>query len=258
MRRIASAIAPAGRKGEKDNINQMNKDYKNIFNICKPKGPTSFGIVAKVRQITGIKKVGHAGTLDPLASGVLVVGVGRDATRRLSEIAGEEKEYIADIKLGITSATDDEEGEKNIPEFPISNFQFQMNGKAISSKQIKKVLDSFVGIINQIPPQFSAVKINGRRAYKSARAGQKVELSARPVEIKDIEILKYKYPDLQIRVVCGKGTYIRALARDVGAALRVGGYLAGLERTRVGEFTSLKSITLEQLADLWRKKENKL
>ena len=250
------AIAPAVRKEEDDNNSQMNIAYKNIFSIYKSKGPSSFNIVARARKITGVKKVGHAGTLDPLASGVLVVGVGREATKRLAEIVGREKEYVADIKLGMTSTTDDQEGEKIDIKFPISNFQFPMDEKGIPLKQVKKVLSSFLGIIKQIPPQFSAIKVNGRRAYKSARAGQKMELSSRQVEIISIEVLKYQYPDLRIKGVCGKGVYIRSLARDIGAVLGVGGYLADLERTRVGEFSLKQSITLEQLVDLWQKNKN--
>lgn len=240
------AIAPAVRKEEDDNNSQMNIAYKNIFSIYKSKGPSSFNIVARARKITGVKKVGHAGTLDPLASGVLVVGVGREATKRLSEIVGQEKEYIAKIRLGLTSATDDAEGIKNISEFLVAE-------KSISLNQVKWALGSFVGIIKQVPPQFSAVKVGGRRAYKSARTGQKVELLPRPVEIKDIKVLQYKYPDLRIKVICGKGVYIRSLARDLGKALGSGAYLAGLERTRVGEFTLAQSVTLEQLAELWQK-----
>lgn len=194
--------------------------------IYKPKGPTSFDIIRKIKRMSGIKRVGHAGTLDPLASGVLVVGIGREATKKLHEIVGQEKEYVTTIKLGQTSTTDDEEGEKTtitpvlIP----------------SPNDVERAVQKFIGVVEQTPPQFSAVKIMGRPAYKSARRGKNVELKPRRVEIKKIEILNYKYPFLKLRVLTGKGVYVRSLARDIGAALKTGGYVAELERTRVGEF----------------------
>ena len=206
----------------------MNLYNKTIFAIYKLKGPTSFDVVAQVRKITGVKKVGHAGTLDPLASGVLVIAVGREATKQLSEIVGQEKEYIADIRLGLTSTTDDEEGSKQEIK--------KLKKSEIKEEDIKGVLKKFVGEIDQMPPKYSAIKVNGRRAYKSARKGEVVELKPRKVEIKEIEILDYKYPDLKLRVITGKGVYIRSLARDLGVVLGVGGYLADLERIRVGEF----------------------
>lgn len=206
-----------------------------IFCVWKPKGPTSHDIIQKVRKITGVKKVGHAGTLDPLASGVLVIGIGREATKKLSVSVEAEKEYVALIKLGEESTTDDEEGEKQ--KFKISQ-RPTLTG-------IKKIIIKFIGKIEQIPPQFSAIKISGHRAYKSARAGKKILLKSRPVEIKNIKILKYKYPLLKIKVVCGKGVYIRALARDIGRELNTGGYLAELERTRVGIFVKKKAIKFD-------------
>ncbi len=232
----------------------MDVKTKNIFGIYKPKGPTSFDIVARVRKLSGVKKVGHAGTLDPLASGVLVIGVGREATRQLSEIVGQEKEYIADIRLGMTSTTDDEEGIKSIKSIKSKVRKACGERSRIVSKiKIEKIIKQFVGQINQIPPQFSAIKVKGRRAYKSARAGKEVELLPRPVEIREIKILKYKYPDLRIKVICGKGTYIRALARDIGQELGVGGYLSDLERSRVGEFEAKDAIRVEKLGKFFNK-----
>lgn len=213
---------------------------KNIFNIYKPKGPTSFDIVAQVRKITGVKKVGHAGTLDPLASGVLVIAVGREATKKISEIVGQEKEYIADIKLGVTSTTDDAEGIKTLKYENIKTKKPNLNN-------IKKIIKKFVGKIDQVPPQFSAIKVNGRRAYKSARKGEQVELKPRQVEIKEIGILKYKYPNLKIRVLTGKGVYIRSLARDIGQELGIGAHLTDLERIRVGDFKKQDAISLDEL-----------
>lgn len=206
-----------------------------LFAINKPKGPTSFRIVAQVRRITGIKKVGHAGTLDPLASGVLVVAVGREATKKISETVAKEKEYVADIRLGQVSSTDDEEGEKTI-----------VNGRQPDQSEILEALKRFVGDIQQIPPQFSAIKIAGQPAYKSARKGEELKLAARSVIIKEIELLNYSYPDIKIRVVTGPGVYIRSLARDIGEVLKTGAYMSDLIRTRVGEFRIEDALTIEE------------
>lgn len=210
-------------------MNSMEKnELKNkIFAVYKPKGPTSHDIVDKVRKLTGEKTVGHAGTLDPLASGILVVGVGREATKRLHEAVGAEKEYIADIIFGAESTTDDAEGEKT----PI------VSTAEPSEAQIKAALQNFKGEIMQLPPQYSALKVGGKTAYSLARKGKVAPLEPRKVLIKEIEILEYRWPHLKIRVITGPGVYIRALARDLGRTLKVGGYLSDLERTRVGEFT---------------------
>lgn len=201
-------------------------DFMNeIFAVYKPKGISSFAMIARVRKSLGIKKVGHAGTLDPLAQGVLVVGVGREATKRLSSEVAKEKEYIAEIKLGESSTTDDAEGEKS----SVSNRQ-------PDKKEVEAVIAQFIGEIMQIPPKFSAIKVGGRRAYKMARTGEEVELKARPALIKEMELLDYNYPILKIRTVTGPGVYIRSLARDIGQRLGVGAYMSELERIRVGEF----------------------
>ncbi len=197
-----------------------------IFAVWKPKGPTSHDIINEIRKITGVKKVGHAGTLDPLAKGVLVVAVGREATKNLHEIVSAEKEYIALIRLGVNSSTDDEEGVKE----KITVFKKPLR------KEIQAAIKKFIGKTKQTPPIYSALKIRGQAAYKYARAGKEIILKPRPVEIKDIKILKYKWPYLKIKVITGPGVYIRALARDIGCELKTGGYLAGLERTRVGHF----------------------
>ena len=205
-----------------------------IFAVYKPKGITSNDAVQIVKRKAGGKKTGHAGTLDPLATGVLVVGVGREATKQLGEIVQKEKEYLAVIKLGETSSTDDEEGEKikikvkNIPEII----------------DIEKAIKKFQGKIMQTPPVFSAIKVNGREAYKLARKGQEVEMKLREIEIKKIDITGYKWPILKLKVVTGPGAYIRALARDIGDELGVGGYLADLERTRVGQFVKEDAVRL--------------
>ncbi len=209
-----------------------------IIAINKPKGPSSFGVVAQVRKITGIKKVGHAGTLDPLASGVLVVAVGREDTKRIDEIVAKEKEYVADLKLGEESSTDDEEGEKSA----VSDLR-------PGREDIEASLKKFVGEIMQIPPKFSAMKVGGERAYKLAREGKEVEMTARQVLIKEIELLKYDYPQLKIRVVTGPGVYIRSLARDIGRDLGCGAYMSDLIRTRVGEFRIKDSKTIEEFTN---------
>lgn len=213
-----------------------------IFALQKPKGPTSHDIVDEVRRITGIKKVGHAGTLDPLASGVLVVGITREGTKAMHELVKREKEYIATIQLGQTSTTDDEEGEKILTENP----------SIPTEADIHALLPQFTGTIQQIPPLYSAVKIKGKSAYKYAREGQVLELESREVEVKEIEILSYHWPVLSIRFVTGSGVYIRSLARDIGAKLGVGGYLSDLVRTRVGEFGIDAALTLEAFQAKWK------
>jgi tRNA pseudouridine55 synthase len=208
-----------------------------IFSVYKPKGLTSFQVIKEIRKLTGIKKVGHAGTLDPLAEGILVVGVGRSATRKLGEISSKEKEYLVKIKLGFFSETDDNEGEKKPVEL-----------KEIPERQqVLEALESFVGLIHQIPPKFSAVKVKGKRAYKLARKGKHFELKPRKALIKEIKLLSYSFPFLELKVVTGKGVYIRALARDIGKKLGTGAFVTELKRTRVGNFSLQKSIKLNEL-----------
>ena len=212
----------------------MLKMKKGIFAVYKPKGPTSHDVVNKIRRLTGERRVGHAGTLDPLAKGVLVVAVGREFTKQLAEVVKKEKEYVAVIRFGFNSTTDDAEGDKT----PI-----QITKKP-DIAAIEKAARKFKGNILQMPPAFSALKIKGTPAYKLARRGQELKLKKRRVEIKEIEILKYKWPDLKLRIVTGPGVYIRSLARDIGAKLKTGGYLFALERTRVGKFTKEKAMRL--------------
>lgn len=202
-----------------------------IFHIDKPYGWTSFAVVGKLRyhisKRIGIKKikVGHAGTLDPLASGVLVICTGK-ATKRIEELQAGVKEYVAEIKLGATTPSFDLETEVDAT-YPWEH---------ITREQIDSVLQSqFVGSIEQVPPSYSACKINGKRAYKMARKGKEVELKAKTLIINEIEVLEYEGQKLVVRVVCGKGTYIRALARDIGLALGSGAHLTGLRRTQVGD-----------------------
>ncbi len=217
-----------------------------FLNVYKPKGLSSFAIVQQIRKLTGEKRVGHAGTLDPLAEGVLVVAVGRGATKNLQKISSQDKEYIAEIKLGFYSATDDEEGEKtivNIKKFP-------------DQPAIEKVLVSFIGRIKQKTPLYSAVKIRGERAYRKARRGEQFNPPSRWVNIKNIEMLDYRQSQnnsvaspkeaiLKIKCTVGSGTYIRSLAREIGEKLGTGGYLASLVRTRVGNFPITESLKID-------------
>lgn len=205
-----------------------------IIALYKPVGMTSHDAVDCVRKITGKKRVGHAGTLDPLASGVLVVGIGREATKKLAGIAEGEKEYQVSITLGAASTTDDAEGEKTV-----------VSVSAPPAREMaEEALRKFIGEIAQVPPAYSAVHTQGTRAYKLARKGRVVALAPRKVHIKEIELVDYAYPLLKLRVVCGKGVYIRSIARDIGEALGTGGYVSALERTRIGDFTLENTIPL--------------
>jgi len=206
-----------------------------ILVINKPKNWTSFDVVAKIRNKLGVKKVGHTGTLDPMATGVLVLCLGK-ATKLAQKIVDTKKEYIAEITFGATSTTDDAEGE--ITE--------KLKVKSLELKVIEDTIKNFEGKIMQTPPAFSAKKIGGKRAYKLARQGRKVELKPVEVAIHELEILDYKWPILKVRVECSKGTYIRSLARDLGEKLKVGGYLTALQRTRVGQYNLDEAVTIEE------------
>jgi len=208
-----------------------------IFCVYKPIGPSSNKVLNQIRRLAGTKRVGHAGTLDPLASGVLVVAINRPSTKQLTEVVKQEKEYLAGITLGVTTTTDDEEGEKTINELASPPTQ----------EQVESVLTQFVGEIMQTPPIFSAIKIDGKEAYKYARKGQDIVMQARPALIKEIELISYSWPVIQIRVVTGKGVYIRSLARDIGEQLKTGAYMSALERIRVGQFTKEGAIKVENL-----------
>ena len=217
-----------------------------IFHIDKPYGWTSFAVVGKLRyhisKRLGVKKikVGHAGTLDPLASGVLVVCTGK-ATKRIDELQAGVKEYVAEIKLGATTPSFDLETEEDAT-YPWEH---------MTREQIDNVLQTqFVGSIEQVPPSYSDCKINGKRAYKIARTGNEVELKAKTLVINEIELLEFEGQRLAIRVVCGKGTYIRALARDIGLALGSGAHLTGLRRTRVGDVLVQECLSVDEAVDV--------
>jgi tRNA pseudouridine55 synthase len=209
-----------------------------FFAIHKPPGPTSHDMVAGVRRMLGRGvKVGHAGTLDPFAEGVLVVCVGH-ATRLADYVQAAAKRYSAVVVLGATSSTDDPEGE--ITPTP---------GLAAppGEADVRRALEQFAGQIQQVPPAHSAVHVDGRRAYQLARKGRAVDLPARTVTVHAVDLVSYDYPELALDIRCGSGTYIRALARDLGAALGTGGYCGRLIRTAVGPFHIDQSVRLEDL-----------
>lgn len=191
----------------------------------KPLKWTSFDIVKKVRILTKVKKVGHAGTLDPLATGLLIVCTGK-FTKKINEYMGMEKEYTGTITLGSTTPTYDLEKE---PE----NFK---DTSHLSNEMLFNATHQFIGDILQMPPQHSAIKKDGKRLYESARLGIEVKVDARPVTIKEFVLTKIEMPVVHFKVVCSTGTYIRSLANDFGAALGVGGFMSGLCRTRIGNF----------------------
>lgn len=213
-----------------------------FLNIDKPLGMTSHDVVARVRRGLKIKKVGHAGTLDPLATGVLVVCLG--AATRLSEyVMNSTKRYRARVHLGMTTTTYDAEGE--IIE--------QTDASHIQQADIEAALTSFLGDIQQIPPIYSAIKQGGRKLYDIARAGETVELQPRPVRIDSLIVSDWNPPQFTLDVVCSPGTYIRSLAYDLGAALGVGAHLAGLVRTASGAFTLENAVKLDDLLVDWQK-----
>ena len=226
----------------------LNPIEGEIFCIDKPLRMTSFAAVKKVRAVlrTHLKtrsvKVGHAGTLDPLATGVLLLCTGH-ATKRIDELQAGVKEYIADLRLGATTPSYDLETEVD------ATFEWQHIDRALIDRVLQ---EQFTGSIEQVPPSFSACKVDGKPAYKLARKGQDVEIRPKTLVIDEIEVLHCglpQEPTLQIRVVCSKGTYIRALARDIGVALDSGAHLTALRRTRVGDVKVEDCLTLEQLVE---------
>lgn len=224
----------------------MNFQKGEIIAVNKPYGMSSFGALARVRYLIsrrmGVKRVktGHAGTLDPLATGVLILCTGR-ATKRIEEFQAHSKEYTATLQLGATTPSYDMEHPVDAT-FPTSH---------ITRESIENVLARFVGDIEQVPPSYSACKINGNRAYELKRKGKDVELTPKNIHIDSIELTDFDEETMRmgIRVNCGKGTYIRALARDIGRALGSGAYLTTLCRTRVGEFTIDRCLDLDEVEE---------
>ena len=211
-----------------------------ILLIDKPTGMSSFGVVARVRGMirsaTGQKaKVGHCGTLDPLATGLMIIVVGK-YTKRAGEFSKLDKTYQTELILGQTSTTADGEGEKTV-----------VSARQPSKEEITQVLEQFVGKISQIPPAYSAIKVNGQRAYKLARAGKPVDIQPREVNIYSISNIDYDYPRLSFETEVSSGTYIRSLAEDIGQKLEVGAYMSALRRTKIAQFDLKDANTLDSL-----------
>lgn len=212
--------------------------------VDKPRGVTSNQVVGRVKRATGVKKVGHAGTLDPMATGALVVAVGR-VTRLIRFIQDLPKEYVASAQFGVATDTLDAEGAV------LSREPMEFDPSALIAEAKR-----FTGVICQVPPMVSALKKDGRRLYELAREGQWVEREARPVEIHDLEVLSVgpgPYPEVEFRVVCGKGTYVRSLADDMAAALGGSAHLTALRRTRIGSLDAASGVTLDELDD-WQER----
>lgn len=222
-----------------------------VIPINKPYQWTSFDVVKKVKNQIGKKlrqdlnirlksfKVGHAGTLDPLAEGLVLICTGK-ATKQINELMADEKEYIATIELGKTTPSYDLETDYDAT-FPIEH---------IDEKLINEVLKSFIGEQDQIPPVYSAKNINGERAYEFARRGEELQMKANKIIISEIELLEFNRPNLQIKIVCGKGTYIRSLAHDIGKKLNSGAHLTKLIRSRIGNYMIDSSLTIEEFKNI--------
>jgi tRNA pseudouridine55 synthase len=216
-----------------------------VLLINKPLRWTSFDAIRKIRNLIKIKKVGHAGTLDPLATGLLIICTGK-FTKKINEYMAQEKEYTGTITLGATTVTYDLESE---PE----NFKTIEN---ITEQQIKNATTQFIGEILQAPPAHSAIKVDGKRLYESARQGKEVKLEPRKIFIKEFEITNIELPIVHFKVVCSTGTYIRSLAYDLGKALGCGAYLSSLCRTRIGEFTINDALTMQEFEEKIKQEVN--
>ncbi|NBV99625.1 MAG: tRNA pseudouridine(55) synthase TruB [Proteobacteria bacterium] len=211
-----------------------------IIPINKPAGITSHTVVNKLRKHYGIKKIGHAGTLDPFATGVLILLVGRESTKKSQELMKQDKIYRTKLKLGYISDTYDKDG-------VIQEYNIQ---KVPARAEIDKIIASFIGEISQIPPIYSAIKINGKKMYELARKGQTVDIPPRLVHIYDIIVLEYTYPYLTLDIACSSGTYIRSLGYDIGIKLGTGAYLETLERRQSGEYNIENCYSLDNLPEL--------
>ncbi len=208
-----------------------------ILNLSKPAGVTSRDVVNVVQRIVKPFKVGHAGTLDPMATGVLLVCVGK-ATRLISLLQEAPKTYHAEFILGQRSDTDDSTG--NVEDV-------ELLGPQPTEQQVKDGLTTYIGTINQVPPAFSAVKVAGQRAYAKARRGEEVTLAAKQVVVHDIQLLHYRWPSMTVAITCGTGTYIRSIARDLGEQLQCGGLMNALERSRIGRFNVASAVDPTEL-----------
>ena len=210
------------------------EDKAEVILIDKPLKWTSFDAVKKIKFAGKFKKIGHAGTLDPLATGLLILCTGKK-TKEIDNYQAQEKEYIGKLVLGKTTPSVDLETE----------FNAEFSTDHISQDALNQAVSSFFGVITQIPPAYSAVKINGKRAYEFARKNEEVVIKSRQVEIKVFEIDTKKFPEISFRIVCSKGTYIRSLVRDFGEKLNSGAYMSALRRTRIGDFSVENALTVE-------------
>lgn len=211
--------------------------------INKPSGPTSHDIIDKLRRITGLKKIGHAGTLDPLASGLLICAIGRAATKQIDSFVKQDKVYEAEMVLGATSDTYDSQG-----------VIVARDCKQLSRELIEKVLLKFTGEQDQIPPMYSAKKVAGKKLYELARQGIEIKREPCRIVISELELISYEWPKVKIRVACSSGTYIRSLVYDIGEELGVGAYMSALLRTRIGKFDLTGATQLETLTrENWTK-----
>ncbi len=208
-----------------------------VLLVDKPLGWTSFDVIRKLRHLIRIRKIGHAGTLDPLATGLLIVCTGK-FTKRINQYMAQQKEYTGTITIGATTPTYDLESEPT--DFIATDH--------ITLAQVRSILPQFTGPIQQVPPAHSAIKVDGKRVYELARKGKEVKLEPRSVHIYSFELLSLQDAQLQFRVVCSTGTYIRSLANDLGQALGCGAYLSSLRRTRIGEFDVAQAQTMESFA----------
>ena len=206
--------------------------------VNKPKSWTSFDVVNKLRYLLKIKKIGHAGTLDPLAKGLLLIGIGK-YTKKLEGLQRLDKTYEGIIEIGKTTPSFDLE----------TSFDSFSDYRHITPEAIAAVVEALTGELDQMPPIYSAIKVNGQRAYKSARKNEIIELKSRKIKVYKFEITQVHLPEIHFRVVCSKGTYIRSLAKDLGEQLGVGGYLKELVRTQVGNYKLENALQLEQLVD---------
>jgi tRNA pseudouridine55 synthase len=215
---------------------QTIPDPGEVFLIDKPLTWTSFDVVKKMKGILKSKKIGHAGTLDPLATGLLVVCTGKK-TKTIPIIQDAEKEYTGTIYIGATTPSFDKETE----------FDQEFETDHVNLEVLNIAVKSLTGPLMQVPPMHSAVKLNGKRAYELARKGESVELAAKPIIIKEFEITRFELPEVDFRIVCTKGTYIRSIARDLGKALHSGAHLTALCRTRIGSYTLKNAVTIDDL-----------
>lgn len=223
----------------------QEEPYGEVFLINKPYQWTSFDVVKKVRNALKIKKVGHAGTLDPLATGLLIVCAGKK-TKSIESYMAQEKEYTGVFILGKTTESFDLE--KEIIEVA--------DPSHLNLEDVESAIKQLTGNILQIPPMHSAIKVDGKRVYESARRGEEVKMDPRPVTVSEFEVVKFENPEVHFRIVCSKGTYIRSLARDLGGILKTGAYMSSLTRTRIGEFKLEDAFELMNLVEKIKNTQN--